>query len=72
MHSLALGEDRPYWVYLPPKYDDARYGKASYPVIYLLDGDTNFMALAAIQSTFTRGMYNNMPGCMTNCIMPPP
>ncbi|HMM04117.1 MAG: alpha/beta hydrolase [Prevotella sp.] len=64
MHSLALGEDRPYWVYLPPKYDDARYGKASYPVIYLLDGDTNFMALAAIQSTFTRGMYNNMPECI--------
>lgn len=64
LHSNILNEDRPYWVYLPPEYNDPDYGKASYPVIYLLDGDANFYTLVAIQKTFTRGMYNNMPECI--------
>jgi enterochelin esterase-like enzyme len=33
--SRALGRDRPYYLYLPPDYDDA--GRA-YPVLYLLHG----------------------------------
>lgn len=63
-HSRTLNEDRPYWVYLPPEYNDPSFGKAKYPVIYLLDGDKNFQALVGIQQTFTRGMYNNMPECI--------
>lgn len=63
-HSPTLNEDRPYWVYLPPEYNDPSFGKAKYPVIYLLDGDKNFQALVGIQQTFTRGMYNNMPECI--------
>lgn len=64
MHSPTINEDRPYWVYLPPEYSDPSFGKAKYPVIYLLDGDKNFQALVGIQQTFTRGMYNNMPECI--------
>lgn len=64
LHSSLLNEERPYWVYLPPEYNDGNYGKAHYPVIYLLDGDTNFSLLVAIQQSFTRGMYNNMPECI--------
>ncbi len=64
MYSPTLNEDRPYWIYLPPEYNDSSFGKAKYPVIYLLDGDKNFQALVGIQQTFTRGMYNNMPECI--------
>lgn len=64
MYSNILNEERPYWVYLPPEYNDTQYGRAHYPVLYLLDGDTNFSLLVAIQQTFTRGMYNNMPECI--------
>ena len=64
LHSEVLSEERPYWVYLPPEYNNPEFGKASYPVIYLLDGDKNFYTLVGIQKTFTRGMYNNMPECI--------
>jgi predicted alpha/beta superfamily hydrolase len=64
INSRMLGEDRPYWVYLPPTYSNPNYGKASYPVIYLLDGDANFTTMVAIQDRFSRGMYVNMPECI--------
>lgn len=64
MHSNVLNEERPYWVYLPPEYNNTQYEQAHYPVIYLLDGDTNFSLLVGIQQAFTRGMYNNMPECI--------
>ena len=64
LYSETLNEERNYWIYLPPSYQDNNYGKASYPVIYLLDGDTHFTTAVAIQKTFTRGMYNNMPECI--------
>lgn len=64
LHSNILNEERPYWVYLPLEYNDTQYAQAKYPVIYLLDGDTNFSLLVGIQQAFTRGMYNNMPECI--------
>lgn len=64
IHSSVLNEDRSYWLYLPPNYDNADYGKASYPVIYLLDGDKNFHMMVGIQKTYTKGLYNNMPECI--------
>ncbi len=64
IHSLQLNEERQYWVYLPPNYTNEQFGKASYPVIYLLDGDKNFISTVAIQQIFTKGMYNNMPECI--------
>ena len=41
MRSRVLGEERPYWVYLPASYD-ARDKRHRYPVLYLLDGDGHF------------------------------
>lgn len=64
IQSAVLKEKRDYWVYLPPRYDNANYAPTAYPVIYLLDGDTNFNTAVAIQQTYTRGMYNNMPECI--------
>jgi len=37
--SAHLGETREAWVSLPDRYDETR---AKYPVLYLLDGETNF------------------------------
>lgn len=64
MTSKALGEDREYWVHLPDSYLKEDIGKAKYPVIYLLDGETNFHSLVGIQKNLTRGMYNYMPECI--------
>lgn len=61
IQSERLNEEREYWVYLPPKYDNKQYGKADYPVIYLLDGEQNFSLLVGIHQAFTRGLYNTMP-----------
>ena len=38
LESKVLGENRPYMVYLPPSY---AVSENTYPVIYLLDGDTH-------------------------------
>ncbi|MCO4747787.1 MAG: alpha/beta hydrolase [Proteobacteria bacterium] len=47
MHSEVLGEDRDYWVYLPPSYGTSR-GRPTYPVLYLLDGDVHFQAAIGV------------------------
>ncbi len=64
MYSAVLEEERPYWVYLPPSYNNKEYAEIKYTVIYLLDGDMNFHTLVAIQKSFTNGMYNYMPECI--------
>lgn len=64
IYSQQLDEERQYWIYLPPNYNNEQLGKSSYPVIYLLDGDKNFASTVAIQQAFTKGMYNNMPECI--------
>lgn len=38
-HSVAMGEDRHYLVYLPPTYGLKRAASRHYPVLYLLHGD---------------------------------
>lgn len=48
LHSQVLKEDRAYWIYLPPSYDDGRLGKTRYPVLYLLDGNAYFHAATGI------------------------
>lgn len=47
IHSKHLGgEDRNYYIHLPQDYDTS---KASYPVLYVLDGQLHFPAAVAIQ-----------------------
>ena len=38
-HSIAMGEDRHYLIYLPPSYDLKAAARRQYPVLYLLHGD---------------------------------
>jgi predicted alpha/beta superfamily hydrolase len=42
-HSVALGNDRPIYVYLPPSY--AENTEATYPVVYMHDGQNLWGAL---------------------------
>jgi predicted alpha/beta superfamily hydrolase len=48
-HSVALGNDRPIWVYLPPGY--AENPHARFPVMYLQDGQNLFDAALAFGGT---------------------
>ncbi len=48
-HSVALGNDRPVWVYLPPGY--AENPRARFPVMYLQDGQNLFSASTAFGGT---------------------
>lgn len=58
LYSNELHENREYWIYLPDGYESY---KEKYPVIYLLDGESNFFTLVAVQKALTKGMYNYMP-----------
>jgi predicted alpha/beta superfamily hydrolase len=48
IHSTILNQDKAIWIYQPPHYPLFAYDKPKYPVIYLLDGDANFIPLAAM------------------------
>lgn len=56
LESKVMGENRPYMVYLPPSYEAS---ENTYPVIYLLDGDTHrfkgFVGVLESLSTATLG-----------------
>lgn len=42
LRSKTLNEERAYWVYLPPSYNDKTFAPQRYPVLYLLDGNAHF------------------------------
>jgi hypothetical protein len=52
LKSAILGEPRPLLVHLPPSYGSA--SRASYPVLYLLDGDAHFAAVSAMVDFLAR------------------
>ncbi|WP_343669324.1 alpha/beta hydrolase-fold protein [Chitinophaga sp.] len=46
IYSTILKENRPLWIYTPTPIDDTAYfQRAAYPVIYLLDGNSQFASL---------------------------
>lgn len=61
IHSEILKEDRSFWISLPESYNDPKYAKASYPVIYLLDGEANFYSITGIQRYLSKGPYAHIP-----------
>jgi len=54
LHSELLGEDRIVQVHLPTSY---AWADAAYPVVYLLDGETNFHHTTATLDTLSRLEY---------------
>lgn len=53
LYSTILQEKRSYWIYLPDNYNHDM--TRTYPVIYLLDGDSFFHSLVGICKTFHSG-----------------
>jgi predicted alpha/beta superfamily hydrolase len=48
LYSNILGETQQFWVSLPTNYDNPRFLRAHYPVIYVFDGDANFATVASM------------------------
>lgn len=59
--SDILGEDRPYWVYLPASYEDTEYTPQNYPVLYILDGDIHFHSATGVINFMSAGMNIQTP-----------
>ncbi|MCD8079993.1 MAG: alpha/beta hydrolase [Bacteroides sp.] len=62
LYSTVLQEQRGYWLYTPE--NDQQDTAKTYPVIYLLDGDSYFHALVGISKTLASGRGKGMPACI--------
>lgn len=61
IQSQVLGTEREIWINLPESYSNQKLHSAKYPVIYVLDAETNFTFLAGIVNKFQTGHYQEMP-----------
>ena len=61
IQSKVLGTEREIWVNLPESYSNIKLQKVKYPVIYVLDAETNFTFLTGIVDKFETGHYQEMP-----------
>lgn len=61
IESEILGEDRPYWVYLPKSYNDGRFFPSKYPVLYLLDGNVFFHSATGVVQFMSSGFNTQIP-----------
>lgn len=59
--SSILNEDRTIQIYLPPGYHETKYPHQMYPVIYLLDSETNFNYLTAYIDKLSKYPYPAIP-----------
>ena len=60
IRSEILGEDRPYWVYLPESYGNETNAPRRYPVLYLLDGDGHFHSATGVVQFMSGGINGNV------------
>jgi predicted alpha/beta superfamily hydrolase len=59
IHSRILGEDREIWVHVPENNGpEGIFAPQRYPVIYVLDGDDHFNAVADITDQLSKGGMN--------------
>ncbi|HTS46074.1 MAG TPA: alpha/beta hydrolase-fold protein [Puia sp.] len=56
IYSRTLGEKRNYLIHLPGNYTNAMFGKARYPVLYLLDGDAHFTSVSGLVEILGSGI----------------
>lgn len=59
--SKTLNEERNFWIYLPPDYNNKKFAPAKYPVVYLLDAENNFHSFTGIQQSLAKGPYAMIP-----------
>lgn len=62
LFSQLLNEEREYWVYVPEhKPEEAA---ESYPVLYLLDGDSFFHSVVGYTRFFSSSKASSLPPCI--------
>ena len=61
LESKVLNEDRQIQIYLPPTYTDSTLTPQYYPVIYLLDSESNFNYLTAYIEKLSKYPYPAIP-----------
>lgn len=61
IQSAILNEERAFWVYLPVDYNNKKFAQAKYPVVYLLDGESNFHSFTGMQESLSKGPYAMVP-----------
>lgn len=58
IRSTIFNQDKAIWIYQPEHNPLFAYDKPKYPVVYLLDGDTNFIPMAAMMREMCSGDMN--------------
>ncbi|MFT3738899.1 MAG: alpha/beta hydrolase-fold protein [Breznakibacter sp.] len=61
LQSSLLNEERTFWIYCPDNYHRTNYATTRYPVVYLLDGERNFLTQVTLQKVLASGLYRYMP-----------
>jgi hypothetical protein len=61
IHSKILNEKRTIWVYAPKTDPGSGFGKVSYPVVYLLDGDGHFSSVTSMIRQLSEGFTSFLP-----------
>jgi predicted alpha/beta superfamily hydrolase len=61
IHSKILNEKRAIWVYAPKNDPRSGFGKVSYPVVYLLDGDGHFSSVTSMIRQLSEGFTSFFP-----------
>jgi len=56
IHSSILNEERKLWIYVPHSGSSNQYSQQQYPVIYLLDGSSNFYSVMGLVQKLSETM----------------
>ena len=67
MFSRVLNEERDYWVYKPEILPGEP--KRSYPVLYLLDGDSFFHSVVGFARMFSSSKVSSLPPCIVVAVL---
>jgi|TARA_B100000035_G_scaffold208022_1_gene177929 hypothetical protein len=58
IQSEVLGEERSYFVGLPPSYHNTTYAPRRYPVLYIVDGSVSFQPAMGVTNHMSNPMNN--------------
>jgi len=61
LYAKVLQEKRTFSISVPASYHSKKYTPATYPVLYVLDGETSFEYVAAIVKFLSKGVYAHIP-----------
>jgi len=61
IQSKILNEKRKIWIYIPKGIDDSTFLPQRYPVVYLLDGNSNFSSVVGMLQKLSGGLNSVCP-----------